>query len=235
MDFPSGFNTYNNINYKQRSKTLQPDKKFLMEKFFEKLSEQQERANYANVPVDSGGDSIISQNNHMLRPHQLRSHHQSLHSRSHSHHYCHTMPYSPPANDLNNYYNISNVRPPLTRSRHSQVHEAPSPPVNTCVEKLDCLAVMHVCNELGNNVDSAPPLPSSRKYSIAITNQGLFKVAFPQIRTMKGDYFDPTTRTLIKAGDLVSVSGASKEDRGKFDVYHYHKCISLPHQLTLSP
>ena len=249
MEFTPEFNTYNNISYRQRAKTFQPehvsnlhyrsehappDKDYLLVKYFEKLREmreqQEERANYANVPIDLENPISVQNHHQSRRSHHFRSPHQNLHSRSHSHHYSHTMPHhQPPVNDPNNYCNISNLGIPV-RSRYSHINEPPPPVHNR--GKLDIIAVMHVCNELGNNIDSAPPMPSSRKYSIANTNQGLFKMAFPQMRTMKKDFVDPTTCTQIKAGESIRVMGPAKEDRGKFSILHKDRYISLPHQLT---
>lgn len=237
MDFPACFNTYNNINYRQKSQTLQPsDKHYLLDKFFASHMAQvgADRANYANVdPIDQE-ESFLMHHHHQPSRHHSHHHtrpHQHVHSRSHSQHYYHTM-YQ--VNDLNNYYNISTIVPAITRSRRSPINEPP-PPIHNPVAHLDCITVMQVCNELGNNIDSSPPMPNPRNYSILNTREGLFKVAFPQTRAMKNNYRDPLTGTVIKSGESVSVLGPSKDDRSKFTVCFNDKHIDLPHQHTLAP
>lgn len=242
MDFAPCFNTYNNINYRQKSQTLQPnDKQFLLNKYFASQMAQlarQDRSNYANVFVDQEEPAFLlhhHQPRHLPR-HSLPHHHQQpLHNRSHSQHYYHTMY---PVNDLNNYCNISTIgqaiKPARTRPQSPITNEQPSP-LNNPVAQLDCITVMQVCNELGNNIDSAPPVPNGRTYSILRTRDGLFKVAFPQTRVMKSDYADPHTGTVIKSGESVSVLGPSKEDRSLFTVCYQDKHMDLPHQLTRAP
>lgn len=228
MDFVSPcFNTYNNINYRQKSQTLQPyEKQFLINKYF--ASQMAQIANYANVPVDREEPPMMHQRGHS----HSRSHHHHIHNRSHSQHYYHTMY---PANDLNNYYNISNIGPAIItpRSRHSPINEPP-PPIHNPAQ-LDCITLMQIWNELGNNIDCPPPMPPSRNYSISNAREGLFKVMFPHSRMMKADYNDPTSRTFIKSGDIVSVLGPSKVDRAKFTVCYKDRHVDLPHQLTQPP
>lgn len=239
------FNTYNNtnnINYRQRSQTLQPirgdalseltNANFMISKYFNsQLAQEADRANYANVPLKDPEEQLFMQQ----QPHHLhtRPHHQHVHSRSHSHHYYHTMCQS---NDVHqsNYYNLSNFGTtiiPARSTRHPSPINEPQPMHNQ-VAPLDNITFMQVCAELGN-IDSPPPMPSSRNYTISGTREGgLYKITFPQRRYIKGHYSDPITGVSLTPGSIVSVLGPSKEDRGKFTVCYNDKHIDMPHLLT---
>jgi len=245
MDYNPCFNTYNNISYRQRSQTLQPirggtiaelsnSKQFMLNKYFtsQMNSVDSERANYANVPPDA--DETL-----LIRPHQHQPHnphprpHQHVHNRSHSQHYYHTMCQ---VNDLNNYYNLSNIGTTIipARSRHPSPINEP-PPMHNHVTQLDSITIMVVCNELGI-LDSPPPMPNPRKYSVSGSREcGLYKIAFPQRRFVKGHFTDPNTGICLTPGSLVSVLGPSKDDRAKFTVCYNDQHIDMPHQLTCHP
>jgi hypothetical protein len=236
-------NNYNNIANRQKAFTLQNNKRYIFEKYFKDF-QQSLATNYANVPLDHESPPSLKAtanhhaNNHHHRQVSRHSHHsrsQHVHSRSHSQHYYQTMhhQFHPSVNDPNNYYNLTNLvgpPPPMTVSRHSPINE----PLLNNRTHLDCITVMQVCNELGNNIDSAPPMPSSRQYSIVITNNGYFKMAFPQSRTMMKNFQDPNTKLFIKAGEIVSVLGPSKEDRSKFTICYKEQHIDVQHQYCLA-
>lgn len=237
----------NNLNsrHRQKAQTLQPGgNMFLLQKYFDSANAPWvQPTTYANVPnhEDDPLSPISHQqhqthhNHHHQRQqsrHSHRSHHhQHLHARSHSQHYYQPM-LTQGLNDLNCYYNV--VPPGITRSRHSPSNEPPRP-IHTHPGQLDCITLMQVCNELGNNIDSAPPMPSSRKYTISRTQGETFKVALPQKRIMNVDFCDQFTGTSIKAGESISVLEPSNDDRSKFTICYDHKYIDLPHQYTQAP
>lgn len=245
MDLGPCLNTHSNVNRQRRSHTLHGNMNFIIQKYFASqnaLANAQEIGprNYANVPLDS--DNLVtpvlnfSHNHHHHQPsrisHHSRSNHQRVHSQSQSQHLYHT---THGVNDLNNYYNICNIFPqhgPISRPCHSPINE-PQPPMHN-PKNFNCLTVMHVCNEMGTNIDSAPPMPKSRQYTISRTRNALFKVAFPQTRTMKVDYQDMRTKTFIKAHEDITVLHPSKEDRSKFTVCYNEQHFDMPHQHTLA-
>lgn len=234
MDYPTCFNTYNNVNYRQRSQTMQPTrgsasgdldyaKKFILTKYLESQidSGDSERANYANVPQDS---------------HTVSRPHQHVHTRSLSqHHYYHTMRHQ----DFNNYYNISNVPTGTTivpaRSRHpSPINEPPA--MHNHMGHMDSITLFQICNELFP-LDSPPPMPNSRNYTILGSKEccPLYKAPFPQRRFTRGHFTDPQTGISLAPNSPVSVLGPSKEDRSKFTVCYNDQHIDIPHQLTQAP
>lgn len=241
MDYPPCFNTYNNINYRQRSQTLQPirgdalaeipNPNFMIAKYLTSQLPESERANYANVPLEDPEEILFMQ---QQQPRHLHSRpHQHVHSRSHSHHYYHTMCQ---ANDLQqaNYYNLSNVGTtiiPARSTRHPSPINEPQPMHNQ-LAKLDKITLMQVCAELGN-IDSPPPMPSSRNYTISGSREeGLYKITFPQRRYIKGHYLDPITGVSLAPGSIVSVLGPLEGDPSKFTVCYNDQHIDLPNTLT---
>lgn len=236
------FKNHHGDKQRLKAQTLQPDgRMFLMQKYFNTaISPWAQPTTYANVPIERDTTPVAPamhqphqdhHGHHQRQPsrHSHRSHnHQHLHARSHSQHYYQPM-LSQGLNDPNCYYNVA--PPGVARSRHSPINE-PLHPIHNQPAQLDCITVMQVCNELGNNIDSSPPMPSSRKYSISNIQGGLLKIAFPQTRTMKVDFRDHVTRTFIKSGETISVLEPSKEDRSKFTVCYKDKHIDLPHQFT---
>lgn len=248
MDYSPCINTYNNVGYRQRSQTLQPirgsalpefndPKQFMLIKYFASQFNpvDSERANYANMPTAQEEPIMPNQtrhhSHHAHHLHHPRPNYQHVHSRSHSRHY-----YQPmcQVNDLNGYYNLSNIGTTIKPARSrlpSPVNEPP--PIHSRVAQLDSITVMQVCVELGNLVDSPPPLPSSRHYTISDSRQcGLFKIKFPQRRYIKGQFTDHVTGTSLPPGSIVSVLGPSKEDRSKFTICYNEQHIDIPHQLT---
>lgn len=231
MAYPTGFNTYNNISYRQRSQTLQPGalaefynqtnpKHFIMSKFFN----SQKRADYANVPPEP--EQSLSSPYHLHQPHP-RSHHPHVHTRTHSQHHYHT---TCPVNVPNQYYNLE---PPPARSKHVSPINEPPPMHTRVVQQLDNLTIMQVCNELGYELDSNPPVPPPRSYTISASRDGVFyKNPFPQARFVKGGFTEPKSGTYIPKGSLVLVLCVSKEDRSKFTVCFQDQHVDMPHQLT---
>ena len=100
-----------------------------------------------------------------------------------------------------------------------------------------------LCNDLGHNIDSAPSEPCPRNYSIVRTRDGLIKVGFPQIRKLKVDYLEPKTKTLIKAGEIITVLGLSKHNKSLcpdrpdmfYACYNGYLNFDIDHHLTTSP
>lgn len=247
MEHPLYFNTNQNINYRQRSQTLQPirrcdwfdSKKFMIEKYFTSMKEP-DPAKYANVPMKQDESQpfmdLNYQHRHVMHHLQARPPH-ALHSRSNSRHYYHARCQ---VNDPNNYYNLSNIGTIIPRSSHPsphQLHEHPPPNHNHA--QFDSLTIMQVCNEFGN-LDSPPPMPPPRNYTVTRVQDGsLFKVMLPHRRTTKFQYTDHTTGTSIPPDSTISVLAPSRDDRSKFSICvcidgHYRH-IDMPHQLTQAP
>ena len=238
MDSGPCLNIHRNVNRQNRSHTMNADMGYMIQKYLESYNPAQEIGiNYANVPPVSN-DLVTpvhnfshSHSHHHHQPsrisHHSRSNHQRVNSQSQSQHLYHT------THGVNNYYNISNVFPqhsPISRTCRSPINEPE--PIKHNPENFNCLTVMHVCNEMGNNIDSAPPMPKSRQYTISTFRNALFKVAFPQTRTMKVDFLDMRTKTFIKANESITVLHPSKEDRSKFTVCYNNQHFDMPHQHT---
>lgn len=188
MEYTPGFNIYHNAKFHlRRSQTLQPirvaglpdSKRYLLDKYFE--SQHTLKNNYANIP-SSQEDLIeplqtnlyLGQHNYLQHNHHSHNHNQSLHARSQSQHSYHTM-----RNDFNNYCNLSYNK--ITSNVKERSIVAPpdetTAPINNC--QITPLEIMQVCNELQlGNLDSPPPLPNRRNYSVCPTERGLFKVTF---------------------------------------------------------
>lgn len=88
--------------------------------------------------------------------------------------------------------------------------------------KINLLSLMEINARLGLAVDSSPPVPDSRQYSIVRnlpTRHGHpLKVKFPQQRMMKKKYTDSGSGCGLKEKEVVVVSGPSQEDRSKLTV-----------------
>lgn len=232
MDYHKAcFNVYNNVNYRQRSLTLQPGalaelsqyskypNEFMLTKYFN----SQKRAEYANVPLEP--EQLFPHHLHQSHP---RSQHPHVHTRTQSRHLYHT---TCPLNVSNQYYNLEQAIIP-TRSRHASPINEP-PPMHGRVVQLDNLTIMQVCNELGYELDSNPPVPPARSYTISASRDCVFyKNRFPQERFVKGSFKDPKTGVPIPKGSLVTVLHVSTEDRSKFTVCFQDQHIDIPHQLT---
>lgn len=224
------------------------DKNYIMEKYMRSLTQEGQVTNYANIQQPDisatstlAANRIISKNHHQRQASRLSQ--SQLHRRTHQQHYYQTMhPHHtvhPSFNIPNNYYNLTGLNgtvpppPAITGPRHSPMHDPP--PLLNNRTQLDCITVMQVCNELGNNIDQAPPMPRSRQYSIVRTNNGNYKVAFPQTRIMTKNFHDQHTKLEIKIGEVVSVLGPSREDRSKFTICYKEQHIDVQHQYTSLP
>lgn len=188
---PPCFNIHNNLAYCQRSQTLQPirasaftdlpsTKLFLLDKYLASQLNptEQDRASYANVPHEPKENFLAHKQINSSHSHHQ---HQRLHSRSHSQYHYNMCQ----VNDPNNYYNLSNTFIP-TRAAHPSplMHEQPAQIYNQ-MAKLDDLAIMQVCSELGC-LDSPPPIPGGRNYTISGSGErGLFKIMLPSSRSQK--------------------------------------------------
>lgn len=239
MDPPLCLNVYHNLNYQRRSQTLQPmrsnmmqdPKHFMLQKFFESqyhYNTELDRAKYANVPVEQDHHLAMPMPRHHL---PIRPHH--VHHRSQSQHYYHNMsPINDTINYNNQYYNLSNtdtIKP--ARSRHLPTNIPNS--MHPCnVAHLDDLTAMQVMGELGIHLDTEPPIPPSRKYTVSGScNSGLFKISFPQYRVVNLEYTDPYTQVTIKPGETVTVLGYSNDDCSKFNVCYKDQHIEMPHKI----
>lgn len=182
MEYTNCFNTYNNISsHQRRSQTLQPNrlpnsKVFILQKYF---NSQLLKSNYANIPSSQEDIAEPLQTNYFSSQHHHHhhnhNHHQTLHTRSQSQHSYHTMRQL----DYNNYYNVSNSG--LTTNFRERPIEGPpdetSVPLNN--RPITTLDIMNVCNELElGTLDSPPPLPSRRNYSVHEAEGRLYKMTF---------------------------------------------------------
>lgn len=228
-----------NLDYRQRSQTLQPNfrrdvwgklpnpnsKQYMLAKFLN--STQDPNGAYANVHQELPEEPLILP--HHLNNHTPRSIHQYSHSQGHSQHHYHT---TYRADDPSNYYNISTIEPAIipTRPKHvshiiEPIHNPPTP--------LDSLAVMQVCNELGYDLDSNPQIPPSRNYTVfRSAGRHLYKNTFPQRRLMRDYYTDPVTQASLPPYSMIDVLGVSKKDRSMFFVKYNDLHVDVPHLLT---
>lgn len=232
---PACFNTYHNINYRQRSQTLQhfrggaleESKRFIMAMYFN--SQDPDRAKYANVHHHEQDEQPLS-DAHLLHQPIPRHHNQYAHSRSRSQHHYHTMCQ---ANDPTNYYNLSNFEQTIipAQSKHVSPINEPLNMHNT-VAPLDSIRVMQVCTELGYDLDSNPKIPPSRNYTISVSRGCAFKSPFPQRRFVKELYTDPVSGQTLTPDTLVTILGVSKRDRSKFGACFNDQHVEIPHRLT---
>lgn len=240
---------YDNVTQqnRRRAQTMQPtsfrgnfvedrvvNPQFILEKYFD--SQFKERANYANVGPPT--ESIVDDQHFQPRlncytsksPHQ---HH--MHLRSQSQHYYNAMAnQTNDSNHHNNYYNLSNLGTTIipARSRHPSPYNSHIPQHNH-IPPLDPIVVMKICNELELHLDSAPPMPAPRNYSVIKSrDRSLYKMPFPQWRYVKGQFTDPLTRITLPAGAPIMVLHPAKDDRSKFTVCYNNLHLDIPHQLT---
>lgn len=251
-------NTYNNIsNRQQRSQTLQPirgnEKNFIFNKYFSSQREpnllEPERVNYANVPCPASSEDLL------LLSHQSRRIPWCVHRKSLSgirpnlspstfhvpdrvsppQHLCHNTLQVP---DFNNYYNITNMPATVHDAlKHpSPINNIRAPPFHNHIGQLDNMTLDQVNIELGHDLDSPPPMPSPRHYSVIQTPDGcLYKTKIPHQRTLIKPFMDPVSGTTVPSGASVDVMSTSKEDRSKFTVYYESKHIDIPHPFTKLP
>lgn len=92
--------------------------------------------------------------------------------------------------------------------------------------RVDTKAADQSCCLFGIDMETPPPLPKSRPYTVL----GNMKMGFPQNRIMKMDYPDDGSEVLLKKGEVVKVVRAS-EKRGYLVVEHRGATVHLPFQV----
>ncbi len=125
----------------------------------------------------------------------------------------------------------------------SSVAVAPLSTSNSAaVELCDFNMVRETCALFGIDLHTPPPLPPARPYSILTSSTGTFKCHFPQLRTMRADYADPSSKRLLLAKNqqVVVLGNAAGERRGLLVVQHpqtsssakpyQNAVIEVPHQ-----
>lgn len=106
-----------------------------------------------------------------------------------------------------------------------------SPELNLMPKKdqlnhTDYMLLKKTCQFYGVQLDTPPPLPANRGYTI----QGGVKMTFPQTRIMKQDYGeDGNLGCILHKGQDVKVTGVK---RGFVIVEHQGHTMYIPHQLT---
>lgn len=106
---------------------------------------------------------------------------------------------------------------------HNHVRRSVSPSDEL---RVDTKTTDQTCCLYGLDMETPPPLPKSRPYTV----MGNMKMGFPQTRIMKFDYPDDGSEVLLKKGEAVKVIRAS-EKRGYLVVEHKNSTIHLPFQV----
>lgn len=222
-----------------------------MDRFFQTTMGQPfkaESAKYANIPLDEPQEPSFYHHQHHPHPHPMEhpssrpsAHHQHVHTRSQSHsHYYHTMGR---LNGQDYYYNIPNgptaIETNQLRRSPPQMHDPPPLRSPHNHAKLDPLILMQVCNEISDTpIDSCPPIPKSRDYTVAAARNGnLYRFSFPQRRYITSLYTCPEKKITLPKNQIVTVFGPSQSDRSKFTVCCRSCCgqpvqLDIQHQLT---
>lgn len=92
--------------------------------------------------------------------------------------------------------------------------------------RVDTKTAEQSCSLFGLDMDTPPPLPKSRPYTV----MGNMKMGFPQTRVMKVDYPDDGSEVILRKGEAVKVIRAS-EKRGYLVVEHRNTTLDLPFQV----
>lgn len=92
--------------------------------------------------------------------------------------------------------------------------------------RIDTKTAEQSCSLFGLDMDTPPPLPKSRPYTV----MGNMKMGFPQTRVMKVDYPDDGNEVILRKGEAVKVVRAS-EKRGYLVVEHRNTTLDLPFQV----
>lgn len=272
MNYPTCFHVYHSIGNNRKSQTLQPIRgcdhyaKFMLSKNYNSQIDNivPDQENYANLgPAEPDSNETlamtISSNNQLshsqrickgpvqLPNRDIHQQHQrqlgepqsilsspSVAANQHNTFHCRSLSHL--NEDLNNYYNLS--------PSNGRADPRKQPPQVARTRHLKAIEFMQVCNELGV-LDSAPPLPPSRQYSISQAHSGfgLYKLEFPHRRYVNQDYVDPVSKTALLRGQLVLALRPSKSNRSKFTVILLDNNQSptkplqfdVPHQITLAP
>lgn len=200
--------------------------------------------NIANNDLDSPPENPFCQQ--QVRTGHSRSH-SHVHTRTHSlsQHYYHPLA---PLDDFVNYYNVSNAIQPTRSHYPTSINDSPPPLINNnnnhnhhhhhhqnapVFDQLSPIQIMKLCCELGQQVDSPPPVPPSRNYTI-MAGQDL-KVMFPQRRVLKTPCSSPLAGVSLAPGSVVTALGPSREDRTKITILIGDQQVDLPYQLTYPP
>lgn len=228
-----------------KSYTLQPDER--MRVFHNLQALRNAPANYENVQsMEDKELGLINHGYHRREISMTRQPTIHFHCRSQSQHHYNAMLHPPP--DYNNYYNLPQGDPCLDHSppppiimpsrqhqhnqRHHHHHHHHQQQQQQRRTQLDSITVMRLSAELGVNIDEAPRMPPSRKYSISTRGRDWYRVPFPQTRVMTVDVNDPEENIHIRKGESVIVLGPSKGDRSKFTICYNGGHIELPHLFT---
>ncbi|XP_077867998.1 unconventional myosin-X-like [Saccoglossus kowalevskii] len=94
-------------------------------------------------------------------------------------------------------------------------------------ESCDIKTIQQTCYLYGLDMDSPPPLPSSRSYTVT----GNMKMGFPQCRVMKHSFPEGSGEKILRKGELVQVTGVSPR-RGHLMIEHKDNTLHVPYQLT---
>ncbi|KAJ7378290.1 Myosin [Desmophyllum pertusum] len=106
---------------------------------------------------------------------------------------------------------------------HNHVRRSVSPSDEL---RVDTKAADQSCCLYGVDMETPPPLPKSRPYTV----MGNMKMGFPQTRIMKYDFPDDGSEVLLKKGEAVKVIRAS-EKRGYLVIEHKNTIVHLPFQV----
>jgi len=110
-----------------------------------------------------------------------------------------------------------------SKVNHNHVRRSVSPSDEL---RVDTKTADQTCCLYGLDMDTPPPLPKSRPYTV----MGNMKMGFPQTRIMKVDYPDDGSEVLLKKGEAVKVIRAS-EKRGYLVAEHKNTTLHLPFQV----
>lgn len=230
--------TNDHTNICQRSHTWQPfrcnrepgiDKRYMINKYFESLIVDKEK--YANMPPVHNESQQPVQKEHNTG-HTIQPSPYGLDCGSQSQHHCQN--YNQ-ADDPNNYYNMFDLRGPNHRSTTNETL-----PMIQNHGQVDSITVLQQAWTDRGNLDTEPPLPSPRKYSIASAPDGCrYKVKMPHRRLTKFPFTDPKLGVFLRPGSCVTVLHPSKQDRSKFTVLYQLEstcmAIDIPQQITAEP
>ncbi|XP_077979493.1 uncharacterized protein LOC144434854 [Glandiceps talaboti] len=102
-------------------------------------------------------------------------------------------------------------------------HRKRGPESDSC----DIKTIQQTCYLYGLDMDSPPPLPSSRSYTVT----GNMKMGFPQTRIMKHNFSENQGQVILRKGETVQVVGVSPR-RGHLMVEYNDSVLHVPYQLT---
>lgn len=226
------------VRFRLKSLTLQPIRRHqeapyhrtMIDRFFNPFNEV-DRGKYANVPPEQDESQIVLSQQNCHAGLRIQASPTQLHGRSRSQYYCQTLRH---ANDLNNYYNVSNI----PSHHHLPMTETPLLMYPNHNAQIDSITVLqHAWNDQGN-LDTPPPMPPPRNYMILrAEDRSLYRIGLPHTRLIKFKFFDHTNKITLLANSRVVVLCPSKADRSKLTVCIDGICrtIDIPHQVTIPP